>query len=167
MPCDFALSIGESFAELLGFEAGSAEASSRARWYLPRRNLSESLAEALKEAKAEGGRLIVTSQAVERILALRQGKSPAILMTSGFETWLGLAQPLESPPFSLRAERSKSLPIDDDFVFGVSERTGGDGRYTRAPCASTIKLERRFFARAVSCCSGAWLSSSSSADSTG
>lgn len=120
MSCELGLAIGESFAEIVGFSGSSPEPVIKSRWYLPRKNLTEGLKEALR-ALPDGSpvRLRVATDSVERILEKRQGRSPAVLTTSGFESWLKLRE-------------RRELPTEDDFIFGVSCRMGADGSETRA-----------------------------------
>jgi hypothetical protein len=129
MSCDLGLAIGESFAELVGFAEGTAAPSLRSRWYLPRKSLAEGFKEAVRGsdlADKKNATVWVTSNSVERILEKTQGRSPAVLVTAGFESWLKLRQPLVTPPFALKPQR-RELPTEDDFVFGVSGRIGADG----------------------------------------
>jgi hypothetical protein len=129
MSCDLGLAVGESFAELVGFPAGANTPSLRSRWYLPRKNLAEGFKEAIRGsafAREKNATVWVTSNSVERILEKNQGKAPAVLVTSGFESWLKLRQPAETPLFTLKPLRHL-LPTEDDFVFGLSGRIGADG----------------------------------------
>ena len=135
MPHEFALSIGESFAELLGFSANAREPFLRHRWYLPKKSLADGLKESLKglDPAIVDARLRVSSSAVERILAFNQGRSPAILVSSGFENRVRLAEDSFGPRFSFQAERPNAI-FEDDFVFGVSGRIATDGS-ERTPLA--------------------------------
>ena len=137
MSCKLGLAIGKSFAELTGTLAskdsgGGArvepEPFVRTRWYLPKKNLADGLKEALRALPPEvkDGTLWVASHSVDRILERRQGKPPAVLVTTGFESWLPLSQPVISARFSRSATR-ESLPIEHDMVFGITERTKPDG----------------------------------------
>lgn len=122
MPYEFALSIGESFAELLGYSAESPEPFLQNRWYLPRKSLTDGLKENLKSAFPEGSsptpiRIRVATSAVERILSQNQGRSPAVIVNSGFEgAW------------NLTGSEDRALPAEKDFFFGLSGRMASDGR---------------------------------------
>lgn len=153
MPCRVALAIGESFAEVTGFygtnlnqespPAGAHAYAARphmARWYLSKKTLQDGLKEAFKAildgatqdsaTNAREGELFVSSESVERILNRRQGRPPAVLVTAGFETFIGLAQPFVSPAFAVAAQR-RQLPIESDIIFGINERTTGDGKISK------------------------------------
>lgn len=139
MSCKLGLAVGESFAELIGFAANSSGANAEkpftfSRWYLPKKSLSDGLKEALKSVPptAAGNReLFIASDSVERILDRRQGRAPGVLVTSGFETWLALSQPTTTVPFSPAPKRLLA-PLEQDAVFGISERTSADGRVLKA-----------------------------------
>lgn len=143
MSSTLGLAIGASFVELSGHLTtpttdGHSTTSKvpyyQTRWYLPKKSLGDALSAALPEAfaaseKACGelpSRLCVATDSVERILNREQGRAPAVLITTGFESWLPLRQPLISPPFSMSLER-RQLPLDTDSIFGVSERMRHDG----------------------------------------
>ncbi len=131
MPHEFALSIGESFAELLAYSADPAQATYRSRWYLPRKGVGDGLKEALKslsidETNEPSIRLTVATSAVERILAQDQGRPPALLVNAGFEGSAHLLNQFITPQFSFRSER-RPLPIDNNLVFGVSGKIAPDG----------------------------------------
>lgn len=134
MPHEIVLSIGESFAELLAYSADPTAPAYRNRWYLPRKSLSDGLKEALKSLSLEettepSMRLTVATSAVERILSQNQGRSPAVLVNTGFENSIHLVNQFTTPPFSFRAERH-SLPAEQDFIFGVSGKIAADGSET-------------------------------------
>lgn len=129
----FALSIGESFAELLGYGAVSSQSPSRAtyrsRWYLPRRSLSDGLLEAFKSIPAgDKVELSIATYAVERILSNRQGRSPGFLVSSGYEGWAPLLNSTKTPRFSIHPVRGESAPVDEDFVFGLGGRINASGK---------------------------------------
>lgn len=131
MRCVFGFAIGESFAELSGYSAdlqgGSRDAFFKSRWYLPKKSLADGLREALNSsAQAAPGHIRFATDSVERMLNRGQGRPPAVIVTSGFETWLSLRQPVVSPPYSIRGERRR-LPCESDFIFGMTERTTHDG----------------------------------------
>lgn len=117
------LSIGDSFAEVS--ISGKAKASHR--WFLPRKNLSEGLKEFLQGKLAEGGVLHVLTANVEKDLRKRTGSPPAFLVTAGFEHWLQQTLPLSSHQASLQPRRNWS-PLEDDRIFGISERTLSSGK---------------------------------------
>jgi Hydantoinase/oxoprolinase N-terminal region len=66
------------------------------------------------------------------------GSAPAVLTTSGFESYLELSQPLKTKHFTSRPERAPLL-IDSEYVFGVSERTNAQGHIEKL--ASDEELE--------------------------
>jgi hypothetical protein len=91
------------------------------------------MAEVLKEAfralgpAAEiGGTLNIVSSRHERSLLRRQGSAPAFLVTAGFENWLQERRALTSPLFSQEPVKAW-LPMENDRVFGVSERVRSSG----------------------------------------
>lgn len=138
MSCKLGLAVGESFAELIGFSAKADGASDEkpfclSRWYLPKKSLADGLKEALKNAPqaSAGGNVFIASNSVDRILDRRQGRPPGVLVTSGFESWLTLSQPTTTVPFS-PAPRRSHLPLEQDAVFGISERVASDGRVITA-----------------------------------
>lgn len=131
MPHEFVLSIGESFAELLAYSADPTEPSYQNRWYLPRKSLADGLKESLKalefsDTTEASIRLTVVTSAVERILSQNQGRSPAVLVNTGFESGIQIVDQFTTPKFSFRAERS-TLPVEKDFIFGVTGRIAADG----------------------------------------
>jgi len=130
MSCILGLSIGESFAELIGVsELEPAKAFLQSRWYLPRKSIPDGLAEAIKNHQKDlkgGGTLRVATDSLSRILEKNQGRAPAVVVTAGFETWLASRQPFISAPFAIRAKR-RSLPTDSELVFGLNERIKSTG----------------------------------------
>ncbi len=130
------LVIGESFAEAVGLDTASPRPAQlfRQRWYLPKKSLTEGLREALRNFpkgggsgdEIVGGTILVASNSWRRILDKNLGRSPAVIVSRGFESWLKLHQPISSAIFARRTER-RSLPIDDDFVFAASGRISASG----------------------------------------
>jgi hypothetical protein len=123
------LSIGESFAEArIDGSSGFLRAS---RWPLLRKSAAEGLQELLKAAgidPAESpGSLHVATAVRDKTLARRQGQTPAVLVTAGFESWIKTQLPDASPVFSLEPKRAWA-PIEDDFIFGVAGRVDVDGK---------------------------------------
>jgi hypothetical protein len=132
MSCQVGLAIGESFAELRAFAAPGQPAAHQTRWYLSRKTLGEGIREALKEIReklgtgSETGLLSVSSAAVDRALDRKQGQTPALIVTSGFETWTKAQTEMTSPVFSLRPGRQPHL-AHNDFIFGISGRLAANG----------------------------------------
>ncbi len=126
MSCRLGLSIGESFAELQSFSADGSKSVFQSRWYLPKKALADGLREALKSLEADEFELRVATRTAERAISRGLGKSPALLVTSGFERWLELQQPLTSPLFSPKGTRAP-LKAPSDFIFPISARVGADG----------------------------------------
>jgi len=138
MSCKLGLAVGESFAELIGFSAKAGAATAEkpftlSRWYLPKKSLADGLKEAMKNSPqtSAGGQVLIASNSVDRILDRRQGRAPGVLVTSGFETWLGLSRPTTTVQFSPTPRRAQ-MPLEQDAVFGMSERVSADGRITAA-----------------------------------
>lgn len=117
------LNIGESFADFVGL--AGAEPMAPQRFYLPRRSLTDCLKEYLGPHFATGGTVTVATSLASYALAKGLGSPPAFLVTTGFEPWLTLQQPLSSVT-RLFPERM-ALPVGDDHVFGISERIRADG----------------------------------------
>jgi hypothetical protein len=132
MSCQVGLAVGESFAELRAYAAPGQPAALQTRWYLSRKTLGEGIREALREvgeklgAGSETGLLSVISSATDRALDRKQGQMPALIVTSGFETWLKAQHDMASPVFSLKPKRQPHL-IQNDFIFGISGRLAANG----------------------------------------
>lgn len=123
------LRIGESFAEIRAFPTPFRPAAFQTRWYRPKRSITDVLKEAanaLAPAERATGIISITSSRHENALERRQGSAPALLVTSGFETWLAERKPLISPIFSNEPQRGW-LPLETDRIFGMSERVRADG----------------------------------------
>jgi hypothetical protein len=119
------LQVGLSFADLALFEKKTLKASRR--FYLPQ----EPLGTALKKFWAEHGtprKLHVCSRYLEKILDAKLGGTVAQVVTSGFETWPILRQPvLPNNRFDLKPYRQEPL-ASQELIFGLSERLNHEGQ---------------------------------------
>lgn len=137
MSCKLGLSVGESFAELASADTTSHDSTSHGstidpvRWFLPRRNLTEGLREAIGARLAQGGQIHVASTLAQHAFRRRMGAIPAFLVTTGFEHWLGLQGPVLPETPSLQPKRT-GRPLNEDLIFGISERLRGDGSVDEA-----------------------------------
>jgi hypothetical protein len=118
------LSVGESFAELC--DASAQQRLPPTRWYLPRRTLAEGLTQALASCLEDGGQIQATTSLALFSLSKKQGTSPAFLVTTGFEQWLGLHGPITPKDASAHPSRAASA-LTSDLIFGITERTRADG----------------------------------------
>jgi hypothetical protein len=127
----FGLSIGDSFAELANSTAqstGSADSGFEpARWFLPRKNLSEGLRERLAPVLENGGELRVATSLPETILSRTIGSSITFLTTNGFESWLGMQTQTSAAEILFQPARA-TLPVKETSIFGVTERVSFDGQ---------------------------------------
>ena len=134
------LSIGESFAEArIDGDSGFLRAT---RWHLLRKSAAEGLQELLKSAgvdPASSGRLRYASSSRDKTLSRKQGQTPAVLVTAGFESWIKTQLAAASPVFSLEPRRAWA-PIEDDFIFGVSARADVDGTIQTPMSAEDIEF---------------------------
>lgn len=126
------LHISESFAEAViqptedkGPGLHPALLASK-RWYLPRKTIADGLKELLALAPPGPISVQVIHNSLPRILSKQLGKPPAIVVNSGFESWLPMREPVVSSPFATKTERRR-LPLEEDFVFGASGRVGSSG----------------------------------------
>ena len=126
------LAIGDSFAEAQGHTLNSKASPIRSRWFLPKKSLKDGLKELVQSLTEQSGETdavgtaYITMTTVERALARRQGQPPAVLVTTGLESWLKTRSPLASPAFTLRPSPIQTV-AESDFIFGVSGRILADG----------------------------------------
>ncbi len=124
------LSIGESFAEIV---AATRSEQVQARWYLPQTSLSLGIKNFLeKNPQVKPSHLHISSRRPEKIMSRRLGASVAQLVTSGFESWSWLRQPITSKRFELNPKRRKPLSASE-LVFGISERLNVQGELLQKP----------------------------------
>ncbi len=138
MSCRLGLSVGESFAELCSISLSSQSQRSEiqrtpihspqpTRWFLPRRNLTDGLREALgPDVISKGGHLTIATSLAAHSFTKRLGSTPAFLVTAGFEQWLDLQTPILPRYPSLHPTRAWT-PLSSDHIFGISERNRADG----------------------------------------
>jgi hypothetical protein len=133
MSCTLGLWIGECFAELRSVQEGSSE--THLRWFLPRKSLADGLRDALAAVPlAEAtGNLNIAVSGFDRGQNRRSvdAQSVAFLVTAGFESWLRATAPVTGPKFSWQPVRA-TLPIDEDQIFGISERITAKGEIQTA-----------------------------------
>jgi N-methylhydantoinase A len=129
------LSLGPSFAELCAINLPGSKASKAApspifthRSYLPKENLKDLLRK-LAEAtpNCDFSQINVSLRALEKIFPTRLGGSVAQIVTTGFETWPWLRQPLSEAHFSMSTSRSEPL-ASQDLIFGLNERVNSQGQ---------------------------------------
>ncbi len=121
--------MGDSFAEISA-KAGKNQVSSR--WFHPKKSLAEGLKETLLKLEAsEPGTVVIATSRAEMSVARKQGTEPALLVTTGFETWarFGHATPTGIP--ALRAQR-EWFPTSPEKIFGIDERVRADGTIEKA-----------------------------------
>jgi len=117
------LQVGLSFADLGLFENKTLKA--HRRFYLPK----EPLGSALKKFWQEHGtpeKLQVSSRFLEKILDAKLGGTVAQVVTSGFETWAILRQPVLPNRFDIKPFRQDPL-ASQELIFGLSERVDAQG----------------------------------------
>lgn len=117
------LQVGLSFADVGIFEQNHLKAYKRL--YLPQEPLTPSL----KKFWAEHGipsKLSVCSRLMEKILEAKLGGTVAQVVTSGFETWPILRQPLLPLHFHHQPYRKEPL-ASQELIFGLSERINNKG----------------------------------------
>lgn len=125
--------VGDSFAEIRGKDFS--------RWFLPKKSLADGLKEALRsiEGRESGGELLFASSRAQSALERKQGSQPALLVTSGFESWARTARHSRRAGPVLSVERAWT-PVPEDNVFGIDERVSVDGKIEKA-----LKLEELEF----------------------
>jgi hypothetical protein len=119
------LNIGESFAHLL--KKDLSEKWKSVSWFQPSTPLVNGIKSAIAQLEITEGEILVTSRLPQMILGKRIGAPIALVVTSGFEEWPRIRQPVSNLHLSLRAKRSRTL-VDSELVFGISERTLPDGK---------------------------------------
>ncbi len=121
------LQVGLSFADLGLFENKTLKA--HRRFYLPQ----EPLGAALKKFWLENGtpeKLFVSSRFLEKILDAKLGGTVAQVVTSGFETWAILRQPVLPDRFDIKPYRQEPL-ASQELIFGLSERIDHQGHVVK------------------------------------
>jgi len=127
MSWSIGLCTGESFAEFSAISDSSVKNPPvHHRWYLPKQNLVEGLKKILSENNMAGSTIHLASGLAQLIMKRRAGASIALLVTSGFENWPKLRQPLRESRLSLSPRRTTPL-LSDDLIFGINERVAADG----------------------------------------
>jgi hypothetical protein len=127
MSWNVGLSLGESFAE---FTAQKAKQRIHRRWFLPKTSLSEGLKQILAEnPDLRGCRIQLTTKLAQMITRHRAGSHVALLVTSGFEQWPRIRQPIKERGLALTPKRYRPL-LSDDLIFGITERTSASGEIT-------------------------------------
>lgn len=129
------LSLGPSFAELCAINLSSDKATTSdsapifgMRSYLPKENLKDMFRKLAEETPGHDfSQVNVSLRALEKIFPTRLGGSVAQIVTSGFETWPWLRQPISEAHFSMSASRSEPL-ASQDLIFGLAERTDSQGK---------------------------------------
>ncbi|MGE0761749.1 MAG: hydantoinase/oxoprolinase N-terminal domain-containing protein [Bdellovibrionales bacterium] len=130
MPTSAVLYIGESFAEI-GLVTDQKLGPVR-RWYLGRDSLPKAVTQFLTEHNQTPlSELVVASKSLHGVLRRRLGSAPAFLVTSGFEQWLTMNRPVKQAHFTVAAERVSSI-LENNLVFGISERMSPDGKSEKA-----------------------------------
>lgn len=119
------LSVGQSFAEFTAI--GPDKRKIQNRWFIPRVPLLTGLEKLFSEnPELKGSTIKVTTELAHLIMKRRAGPSIALLLTSGFEDWPRIRQPLKEQTLTLSPHRSSPL-INRDLIFGVAERTDAQG----------------------------------------
>ncbi len=119
------LHIDATLAEISGNTSSSQTVSKK--WYLPKLSLKDGLTQFFNEyTEFKNDTLLVTTSYGQHVLDKYAGESPALLVTSGFESWPFIRQPTYGRHASAKPRRANSL-LSPDFVFGLSERTLADG----------------------------------------
>ncbi len=130
------LQVGLSFADIGIFERKTLKASRR--FYLPQ----EPLGVALKKFWQEHGtpeKVHVCSRFLEKILDAKLGGTVAQVVTSGFETWPILRQPVLPNYFDLKPRRQEPL-ASQELIFGLSERLNSKGDVVRPVDLSELEF---------------------------
>jgi N-methylhydantoinase A len=118
------LHVGLSFANVGLFE--KSQLLSSRRFFLPQEPLKNSLKKFWEEFGTPE-MVTVSSRYLERILDAKLGGSVAQIVTSGFETWPILTQPVQPEKLHLHPVRQEPL-ASQDLIFGISERISSDGK---------------------------------------
>ncbi len=140
------LSLGPSFAELCVTSSKETTAGSKksplfqSRAYLPKENLSACF-QKLKDHFSAGGsgeskaepieKITVSCRYLEKIFETKLGGSVAQVLTSGFETWPVLRQPVNPDHFVTHPLRAEPL-ASQEHIFGITERINAKGEVLKA-----------------------------------
>lgn len=115
------LSLGPSFAELC------VSSSFSYRAYLPKENLNACFQKIRDKYPGQKiDRLIVSCRYLEKIFETKLGGSVAQLVTSGFETWPVIRQPISPEYFVTHPARGEPL-ASQELIFGIPERINFKG----------------------------------------
>ena len=137
MTWSIGLNLGDSFAEVAATQDGHTVSQ---RWYLPQCPLPQQLASFLTQNKIdEVVSFRVATKLAGQILNRRLGTPPAFLTTAGFESWLDMTLPVQPSYFSISAKRVRS-PLNQDLVFGLSERLSPKGEVVKPLDAAEVEF---------------------------
>lgn len=121
------LSIGYNFVEISAINGSTY--SNRA--FLSKINLSNFLEQELAQLDLqENDEIIISTKWAGSTLKYDSDSNIALLLTSGFEQWPRLRQPIYNKKFKRNPKRHDAL-ISNDYIFGVTERTSADGTITK------------------------------------
>ena len=131
--------MGDSFAELFAVTAATSASAGAtatsgtnpisARWFHQKKSLADGLREVLLKLEAgahEPGTVVVATSRAEMAVARKQGTEPAVLTTSGFETWARMGRATSTGIPALRAQRDW-FPSSQEKIYGIAERILADG----------------------------------------
>ena len=119
------LTLGASFAELCAIDSRGKTLFSQ-RSYLPKEPLKNLFMAFQKTCATKSINLNVNLRALQKIFGTRLGGSVAQIVTSGFETWPVLRQPLIHQDFTMTPHRTEPL-ASQELIFGLPERVSCRG----------------------------------------
>lgn len=127
-----ALHLSESFGELVAKSTESPNAKTiKKRWYWPSNKPSSIVKEILQQFEGVTEvKFFIALRFFEKVFDRRLSGNVAQVVTSGFENWLYLRQPLEGPAFSPSSQRRAPL-ANAELVFALSERISSEGDIIR------------------------------------
>lgn len=125
------LHVGLSFATVeIDVNQSLSSPKTQRRFYLPQEPLATHLAKFWSEFGFPET-LTVDSRYLEKILDAKLGGTVAQIVTSGFETWPVLRQPILPHRFDPNPHRQEPL-ASQDLIFGLSERLDRTGKVLNA-----------------------------------
>lgn len=117
----------ESFLEASSFAENQGKMAS-SRYYLPKVPLEKAIQDFWSQAQIEDvSQIILSLKATRTILKKRLGNPPAVIVSEGFEQWVDMNLPVETPQFTLQPQRTRS-PLNSDLIFGLHERMDQNGQ---------------------------------------
>ncbi len=123
------IDIGESFGHFYFRNGNSTIAKS---WLLSSRNAHDFILECLKDLDSPPtDPILISTKWPEKAIESHAGDEIALIVTSGFEDWPRIRQPLKSNRLSKSPRRVSPL-LDKAYIFGITERILFDGQVETA-----------------------------------